>query len=228
MDKRIIIAFLLAIAAILGALVFNKFKEPEEEIVVPSTPSPSSPITTPQQQETKTVEVTDEMSSNIKTNSYLNTLVQIKTFDSLNVNYEPLLEAAMRIASEQGLLQVPEEGIYFEYVPKDTVHQIIFELSGIRIDEPIIIDDFYYVYSEEGDYYYVVPIGSNWLELKEVKSISYSKDGDQYVVKCSASGGSEDYGGIESYENMEIRLKYKPANQYVKYQLVSINAGKAE
>ena len=228
MDKRIIIAFLLAIAAILGALVFNKFKEPEEEIVMPSTPSPSSPITTPQQQETKTVEVTDEMSSNIKTDSYLNTLVQIKTFDSLNVNYEPLLEAAMRIASEQELLQVPEEGIYFEYVPKDIVHQIIFELSGIRIDEPIIIDDFYYVYSEEGDYYYVVPIGSNWLELKEVKSISYSKDGDQYIVKCSASGGSEDYGGIESYENMEIRLKYKPANQYVKYQLVSINAGKAE
>ena len=228
MDKRIIIAFLLAIAAILGALVYNKFKEPEEEIIVPSTPSPSSPIATPQQQETKTVEVTDEMSSNIKTDSYLNTLVQIKTFDSLNVNYEPLLEAAMRIASEQNLLQVPEEGIYFEYVPKDIVHQIIFELSGIRIDEPIIIDDFYYVYSKEGDYYYVVPIGSNWLELKEVKSISYSKEGDQYIVKCSASGGSEDYGGIESYENMEIRLKYKPANQYVKYQLISISAGKVE
>jgi hypothetical protein len=205
-------------------LILNKNTTPAEPIQ--NEPIPIAPATTT---DTKNaVEVTDEMVNNIKNDSYLNILVQIKTFDNLNVNYEPLLEAAMRIASEQNLMQTPEEGIYVEYVPRDIIHNIIFELSGIRIQDPIIIDDFYYLYSEEGDYYYVVPIGANWLQLRNVNSISYIKDGDQYVVKCSAYGGSEDVGGYEMYENMELRMKYKPANKYVKYQLISILPGKVE
>ena len=228
MDKRIIIVFLLVIIAIISALLVNKFK-PEEDI--PFEEPVNIPLISPQEppKEEKKVEVTEDMLNNIKTDSYLDILVQIKNFDNLNVNYEPLLEAAMRIASAQNLLQEPEEGVYMEYVPKQTIHDIIFELTGIRITEPIVIDDFYYTYSPENDYYVVVPIGSNWLKLDEVKSISYVKEGDQYLVKCSASGGDpEGYGEVEEYPNMEIRLKYKSSNKYIKYQLVSVSLGKEQ
>ena len=168
------------------------------------------------------------MYDNIEENAFLNILVQIRTFDNLNVNYESLLEAAMRIAGSLDLYNEPNEGEYFEYVSRDLIHEIIYELSGIRITDPIIVEDFYYVYSEEGDYYKVIPIGSNWLELKKVNSIHYTTEGDQYIIKCMASSSSEDYGDVETFPNMELRLKYKPANKYIKYQVQSISAGKSE
>jgi len=226
MDKRmIVILFLLVIIAIISAMLFQKFK-PEEDL---PTSIPTIPVvtTTEHPKEEKKVEVTEDMSNNIKQDSYLDILIQIKNFNNLNVNYEPLLEAAMRIASSQKLVVEPEEGVYFEYVPKDIVHDIIFELTGVRITEPIIIEDYYYQYDEEGDYYKIVPLGSNWLKLNDVTSISYVKEGDQYLVICSASGGDENIGDVEIYPEMEIRLKYKPSNKYVKYQVVSISTGRS-
>lgn len=225
MDKRIIIVILLIIIAILVAIIFNRFTDQE---TLTTTFNTNVPINPQPEQEQKVVEVTPDMYDSIEEGSFLYALVQIRTFDKLNVNYESLLEAAMRIAGKSGLFKEPEEGEYFEYVPRDVVHEIIYELSGIRIPDPIIVEDFYYVYSEEGDYYKVIPIGSNWLELKKVNSIHYSKDGDQYIIKCMASSSSEDYGDVETFPNMEIRLKYKPANKYIKYQLQSVVAGKQE
>ncbi len=222
MDKRIIIVLLLIIIAIIVTLIINKNNEP----VV----SPSGDIVTPaneQSEEEKTVEVTEEIASKIKEEAYLNILLQIKNFDNFNVNTETLLEAAMRIAEKQGLYQTPEEGAYIEYVPKSTIHDIIFELTGIRIQDPIIIEDFFYAYKEDGDYYYVVPLGANWMELDEIQSITYTKSTDQYTVLCSGREGTEDYGMVLNYPNMELKLKYKSSNKYIKYQLVSIECGKS-
>ncbi len=219
MDKRIIIVILLIIIAIISFVIFGKMDNSDENDI----PSPV-PANTQAENEEKTVEVTDEMIQKIKDESYLEVLLQIQSFDSLYINYEPLLEAAMRIASEQGLVETISEGIYLEYVPKTIIHDIIFELSGVRIEEPIKIDDFYYLYDEEGDYYYVVPIGVNWMQLSEIQSISYSKN-DIYIIKCSAKLGTEETGIVSSYPDVEVRLKYKPTNKYVKYQLVSISVG---
>ena len=223
MDKRIIIVFLLIIIAIISAIIVHKLDEKEANTPIP-TPVPIGLQDEPEPEENKTVEVTDEMIQKIKEESYLNILLQIQSFDALNVNNEPLLEAAMRIASEQGLVEIQSDGIYIEYVPKAVIHDIIFELVGIRVEKPIMIDDFYYLYDEEGDYYYVVPIGVNWMQLKEIQSISYSKN-DQYIIKCSGSLGSEEAGIVTNYPNIELKLKYKPSNKYVKYQLISINSG---
>jgi len=222
MDKRIIIIILLIIIAIISCAIFGKLGKEDEQNNIPN-PVPINNNTTEKEEE-KTVEVTDEMIQKIKDESYLSILLQIQTFDSLYINYEPLLEAAMRIASEQGLVETVSEGIYLEYVPKTVIHDIIYELAGIRIEEPIRIDDFYYLYDEEGDYYYVVPIGVNWMQLSEIKSISYSKN-DIYIIKCSAKLGTEETGIVSSYPDIEVRLKYKPTNKYVKYQLVSISSG---
>ena len=231
MDKRIIIVFLLIVLAIISAIVFNRFKEEEDIPISVRTPQDVVILETTdntKKEEDKLVEVTDDKVEKIKEEAYLGILLQIQAFDSLYTNYETLLEAAMRIASEQGLLQVNSDGIYLEYVPRDVVHDIIFELSGVRVDEPIIIDDFYYLYDAEGDYYYVVPVGVYWMQLQDINTIMYSKQDDQYIINCSAKLGSEESGMITSYPDIELRLKYKPNNKYVKYQLISIVTGKTD
>ena len=222
MDKRIVIVLLLIIIAIIVTLIINK--QSEEPVIDSGDISNVTPEPT---EEEKTVEVTEEIAMKIKEEAYLSILLQIKNFDNFNVNYEPLLEAAMRIAEKQGLYQSPEEGFYAEYVPRTTIHDIIFELTGIRIQDPIIIDDFFYAYKEDGDYYYVVPLGANWMELNEIASITYTKSTDQYTVHCSAQEGTEDYGMVVSYPDVTIKLKYKSSNKYIKYQLVSIESGKS-
>lgn len=217
MNKKVIIIILILIIAIIVAMILNK------DDSIPEPVQPNIPITT-ESPDDKVVTVTKDMEEKIVEDSFLNILVQIQTFDSLNVDYEPLLEAAMRIADALNLYETPEDGVYLQYVPKDVVHEIIFELSGIRIQDPIVIEDFYYLYDEENDYYYVVPIGANWMYLDEIKSISYSKS-DMYIINCSSEIGTEDYDIKTTYPNMELRLKYKPTNKYVKYQLISINSG---
>ncbi len=209
--------------AIIVTLIINKNEESPintsgEIVIVPDN--------VPNEEE-KTVEVTEEIAKKIKEEADLSILLQIKSFDSFNVNYETLLEAAMRIAEKQGLYQTPEEGAYAEYVPRSTIHDIIFELTGLRVQNPIVIDDFFYAYKEDEDYYYVVPLGANWMELNEIASITYTKSTDQYTVHCSGQEGTEDYGMVFSYPDIVIKLKYKASNKYIKYQLVSIESGKS-
>ena len=230
MDKRIIIVFLLIVLAIITAIVFNRFKEEED---IPTTIKTTEDVTLPtettiKKEEDKLVDVSIDKIEKIKEEAYLDVLLQIQSFDALYANYEPLLEAAMRIASMQGLMQTNTDGVYLEYVPRDVVHDIIFELSGVRVEEPIVIDDFYYLYDQEGDYYYIVPIGVNWMQLIEINKMQYSKQDDQYIIDCSAREGSEESGVITTYPNVELKIKYKPNNKYVKYQLISISTGKSD
>lgn len=218
MSKKVLI-LLIIIIIILIAVMF--YFNPKNDDTEPNLPSTNIDITNDE----KSVEVTSaEKIEQIKNDSYLNILLQIKTFDSLNISYEPLLEAAMRIAKELDLYETPEDGTYIEYVPRETIHELIYELSGIRIDKPIIIEDFYYLYDEENDYYYVVPIGSDWLELKDITSIFYNSTLDQYSINCSGENSSE-YAIKTTYPNIEVRLKYKASNNYIKYQLISIHSG---
>lgn len=217
MNKKILI--LIAIIIIVIMSIFFIRNDNVENNLPSSTPNISN--------DEKTVQVTDlNQIEKIKNESYLNILLQIKTFDALNISYEPLLEAAMRIAGELNLYQTPNTGAYVEYVPRNIVHELIYELSGIRIEEPIIIEDFYYLYNAENDYYYIVPIGSDWLELKEISSIHYSSTSDQYIIKCVAENLS-DYAIKTTYPDVDLHLKYKASNNYIKYQLISIHAGKS-
>ena len=224
MDKRIVIVLLLIIIAIIVTLIINKQNEP----VVNPSGEIINPVVNPDKEEEKTVEVTEEIASKIKEEAYLNILLQIKNYDNITgPDYETLLEAAMRIAEKQGLYQTPDDGAYVEYVPKSTIHDIIFELTGEKVQDPIIIEDFFYAYNAENDYYYVVPLGANWMELDKIKSITYTKSTDQYTVHCSGQEGTEDYGMVITYPDIELKLKYKSSNKYIKYQLVSMESGKS-
>ena len=222
MDKRIIIAFLIIVILIISAVIYNKAKE---EKVEPNSQLPVATGTSKQEEAEKLVVLTDDKIQKIREEAYLDILLQIQSFDSFYINYEPLLEAAMRIAGQAGLLETNTEGVYVEYVPRNVIHDIIYELSGVRVEEPIQIDDFYYLYDEEGDYYYIVPIGVSWVYLDKITSVQYSSKNDQYIIDCSGRQGSEETGIITTYPNMELRLKYKPNNKYIKYQLISCEPG---
>ena len=212
MNKKVLIILVAVIITIAFVLIFTTNNN--------SNNSSNS-------KEEKIVEVIDaEQINKIKEEAYLSTLLQIKTFDSLNVSYESLLEVAMRLAGNFNLYQVSEDDLYTTYVPKSTIHELIYELSGVRIDNPIIIEDFYYLYDETGDYYYIIPSGSEWLDLTNISSIHYSASNDQYIIKCSAESIS-DYGIKTIHPEVEIRLKYKASSSYIKYQLVSIDVGRS-
>lgn len=216
MNKKVLILLVTLIIIISFVLIFTN-----KDSNTSGNPSLTS-------KEEKTVEVTDiEQINKIKEDSHLSTLLQVKTFDSLNVSRESLLEVAMRLAGIFNLYQVSEDDMYTTYVPKATIHDLIYELSGVRIDEPIIIEDFYYLYDEKEDYYYIIPSGSEWLDLTNISSIHYSASSDQYIIKCSAESIS-DYGVKTIYPEIEIRLKYKASSSYIKYQLVSIHAGNSK
>ena len=161
MNKKIFIVIAIIILLVLFFILFPHKEEPTNPTL------PSTPVIT---DEEKIVEVTDsDKIKKIKTDSYLNILLQIKTFDKLNISYEPLLEAAMRIARELDLYQTPDNGTYIEYVPRSVVHDLIYELTDIRINQPIVVEDYsFYNYDANGDYYYIVPQGTNWLDLKEI------------------------------------------------------------
>ncbi len=224
MNKKIIIFLLLIIIIVISIVVFNKYKEAqslENNIPIPE-PVPLVISTEKEKEPEKTVEVPEENIQKIKEESYLEILLQIQSFDSYNTNYEPLLEAAMRIARAQNLMEAQEDGMFLEYVPKTTIHDIIFELSGTRITEPIEIDDYYYLYDEAGEYYYVVPVGVNWMQLKNIDSMLYEKTNDLYIINCSGKLGSQEDGVVTDFDDIEVKIKYKPNNKYIKYQLVSI------
>ncbi len=162
--------------------------------------------------------------SKLSNEAYLDILVNMKSFDNENINYEKLLEASMRIARELELVKSDESPIYLEYVPKNTIHQIIEELSGIKLATPIEIEDFYYMYDGDKEYYYIVPIGTDWIHCSTLKNAN--KKGNIYTINCVAE--ASDYSGeiLATYENVNVVLRKKEDAKYVKYQLVSIESSK--
>lgn len=161
--------------------------------------------------------------SKLASEAYLDILINIKEYpNGKNVDAK-LLEAAMRIARELELIKDEDTPYYREYVPKETVHLIIEELTGKPVKEPIKVEDFDYLYDEEKDYYYIVPVGTDWIRYNEIKNVL--EKGHYYEVICDAD--LTDYDGIPitSYENMVIKLKKVSDNRYIRYRIESISAG---
>ena len=221
-----ILPILLIVLVVIGATIFLSYVKKNPTVPITPIVTPSSNVSGDE----KAVLITDEERINkIKNESYLNILLSINVFDELNKDNLSLLVAAMRIAGEQDLVKTTDDKVFLEYVPRNVIHDIIYELTGTQILEPIGVDeDFYYKYDEEGDYYYVVPTNSDWLSLLNINSISYTDKTTQYVINCSASTNNVEDAENSIYPNVIVKLQYKPNNKYVKYQLTSINIGTAQ
>lgn len=182
-----------------------------------NVPDPDVPVTSLE----NGVKITDEAEINsLVADSFLDILIQIKSFDEINVNSKEILEAAMRIARECNLIKDTSNNMYIEYVEEDDLHNIIYELTGIEVTEPISFEDFYYMYDSENKYYYVVPTGIDWIHFKDIKNVEKSQSQNIYQITCSANFVFESEEFL--YEDFIVTLKYVPNNTYVKYQLLSI------
>lgn len=156
----------------------------------------------------------------LATESYLDILVNIGEYPDDRAKDDLLLEAAMRIARELDLVQTETEPIYIEYVPRTVIHQIIEELTGKKQETPIVEEGFYYLYDEEKDYYYIVPVGTEWVHYGTLKSAT--EKGDIYEVHCTIEDSSEFGVSKVIYDDVKMVLERNTKNQYVKYKLVRI------
>lgn len=160
--------------------------------------------------------------SKIVTDSFLDILIEAKNYNDKEINYEDMLEATMRISRELNLFEeMSTDTNFYEYVPENTIHAMITELTGKKVDSPIKVEDFYYLYNEEEKYYYVVPVGTDWIHVEEIKEVKKIKNGEFYSITCSTSF-SED--GMTFYDSGDVKvtLKHCPENKYIRYQLVSM------
>lgn len=160
--------------------------------------------------------------SKIVTDSFLDILIEAKNYNDKEINYEDMLEVAMRISRELDLFEeLSTDTNFYEYVPENTIHSMIAELTGKKVNSPIVIEDFYYLYNEEDKYYYVVPVGTDWIHIEEIKEVKKIKNGEFYSIICSTSF-SED--GMTFYDSGDVKvtLKHCPENKYIRYQLISM------
>ncbi len=156
----------------------------------------------------------------LATESFLDILVNIEEYPTDAIKEDKLLEAAMRIARELDLIQTETEPIYTEYVPRETIHQIIEELTGEKRETPIIEEDFYYLYNEEKDYYYIVPVGTDWTHFGTLKNAT--KKGNTYEIHCTVESDDYNGNGVVVYDDVKVVLKRDTKNQYIKYKLMKI------
>lgn len=153
---------------------------------------------------------------NIVRETNLETILNLGNFEKDNYSEKDLLVVAMKFAEKNGYLNETEDGIYVEYVTKSDLHDIINELTGISIEAPIQIEDFYYVYDSENEYYYNAGVAITEYEISEIKHI-YKND-EFYTIECTATK-TED-GEIVANNEITTKLKKNADNFYVDYQVV--------
>ena len=152
----------------------------------------------------------------IRTESNLDILVNLGNYSTSEYSDEKLLDVSMQLANKLGLLnEYSDESNYIQYVTKDELHSIIFELTGITIEAPIEIEDFYYLYDSENDYYYYRPATPTYFSINKIDLLE--KNGSNYTITCSISK-KEDLE-TTTIENVQISLTKMSNNSLVKYKV---------
>ena len=170
----------------------------------------------------KEEKLTEEDINKIIKDSYLDILVDMGTYSKEEPHNQIVQEAAMRIACELNLKQFDETKSNYEYVTNDNIKKIVSELTGTKLETPITVDyhKYYYPYNEELDVYEIIPMGTDWIHLGEIRSIE--KDGNIYKLDCIAKLQEGDY--YSYIDSVKIELEYKPKNEVIKYQINSITS----
>lgn len=152
----------------------------------------------------------------IVTDSNLEILLNLGNFSSKEHSDEKILQTAMLIASEKGFMNESTTGDYFEYVTKSDLHEIIRELTGITVEAPIQIEDFYYQYDSENEYYYLRPSVPPLYEITNVNHVYLNNN--IYTIESTATK-TED-GQIISEDTITTKLKLIENSSYTNYQVI--------
>lgn len=149
----------------------------------------------------------------------LDIIVNLKNYTSEEYNEKNLLDVAMQLAGKKGMLsEFSDDTTYIEYVPKDDLHTIIQDFTGITIEAPIEFEDAYYLYDSENEYYYCWPSTNYYYTVGNI--ISVKKHGDTYEFVCTLEKNID--SEIETIENVTIKVTEMPENTTIKYQVKEI------
>lgn len=146
----------------------------------------------------------------------LESAINLGNFEKNNYSEKNLLAVAMKFAEKNGYMNETSDGIYVEYVNKSDLHDIINELTGISIDAPIQIEDFYYIYDSENEYYYNAGIEVPEYEVSKVNHV-YKND-DSYVIECTAIKMED--GEIIANDKIVTKFKKNVDSSYTNYQVI--------
>lgn len=149
----------------------------------------------------------------------LDIVVNLENYTDAEYDEENLLDVAMQLATKRGLLsEYDDETTYIQYVPKDDIHLIINELTGITVEAPIEIEDSYYLYDSENEYYYCWPSTLYYYNIGNILSVT--KNGDTYEFVCNLEKNID--SEIEKVENVVIKVTEMPDNTVIKYRIEEI------
>lgn len=155
----------------------------------------------------------------IKQDSYLDILVNLGNFSGDNYSESKLLDVAMQYANKLNLMnELKGDDIYIQYVNKEDLHTIIFELTGLAIEAPIVIDDFYYLYDSENSYYYYLGGSPTYYSISKINKIERIKN--KYILNCCIQKNEDGESFI--IDNVSIILNFMPNHNILKYQVEEI------
>lgn len=154
-----------------------------------------------------------------KEKSNLDIVVNLGNYTKDSFDDSKLLEVSMLLAKKFGLVNTyTEDSSLIEFVYKDELHKIMSELTGTIIEAPIEIEDFYYIYDSENDYYYYIPASPNYYSVSKLTSID--KSGNNYRALCDVSKKEDIETSV--INNIQLDFTYVPKNKYIKFQVDKI------
>lgn len=158
----------------------------------------------------------DEKDKIVK-DSNLEILLNLENFDTKNYSDEKLLEVSMLFAEKKGYLAESTEDFFIQYINQSELHDIINALTNISVEAPIQIEDFYYIYDSENEYYYIQPVNFPKYEISDINHVY--KDDNKYTIECTAIMRLDNE--IISKKNFITTLKLVENNSYTNYQIIS-------
>ena len=154
--------------------------------------------------------------SKIIEKSNLEILLNLENYASNMYSEEKLLKTAMMFAEKNNYIVESSNDGYIEYINKTELHEIINELTNIKIKAPIQIEEFYFVYNSEKDYYYCIPIDYPTYKISKVKSVYQDKN--EFTIECVATKIQDGEPALE--KQFTTKLKKIDDGVYTKYQII--------
>lgn len=167
---------------------------------------------------------TKQMKTNLINEYDLDILAQLGNYNAIEYDDKKLLEVAMKIAEKRNILEKHSgDDASYMFVPKEDLHNLIFELTGIMYEAPITCEE-NYLYDSENEYYYCKNLIDSNVNIVNINS--FSENAKKLNIKCLVErlSGDSAYSESSILENQEllINLTKNPDNSLIKYTLISI------
>lgn len=150
----------------------------------------------------------------------LDIIVNLGNFSKTEYDEEKLLDVAMQLAEKNNLFnEFSDETTFIQYVSREDLHSIIKDFTGIELESPIEIEDFYYLYDSENDYYYYRPASPSYFKVDSIASTKVHKD--NYTIKCVISETID--SEIVNITDVSLSITSCPENNWIKYKVNEIS-----